>query len=335
MGVLYKWFHQLHITSNVYLKLRLFKAVVLPNITYGCEVWGTHLLKSDPNKPFGNEVDKTCSAFFRNLLGVKSATPMWCLYRELGMYPLQSWCFQQIIRFVDKLRSMPSHCLARLAMQDCVADYVDKGHDNWFATVSDFCSRLGVPCRVSADSGLPAMSEKSSMARLHSVYYSVFRDAPVGSKVHKYHHWFASQLPSKGSKRWYAQPYLFTGMASTKATVLARFRLGSHHLAVETGGWGRQSVPYQERVCTLCSADGTNCIQDEHHVLLDCPHFAGLRGQLPEVFDSEHGHSVWTLFNAGFGYGLAWYLKQTGLVFAPTAATNHPPDTGELTVNYS
>jgi hypothetical protein len=43
-----------------------------------------------------------------------------------------------------------------------------------------------------------------------------------------------------------------------------RFRLSSHNLKVETGRWAR--IDHEDRLCECGDA-----VQDEHHVLLDCP----------------------------------------------------------------
>ena len=51
----------------------------------------------------------------------------------------------------------------------------------------------------------------------------------------------------------------------------------SHNLKIETGRWSR--VPREARVC-ICS---TNVVQDECHVLLECPvsqHIRGMYNQL-------------------------------------------------------
>ena len=43
VAMVYKKFHQLGIESNIDLKLRLFNAIAVPNLTFGCEVWGPWL----------------------------------------------------------------------------------------------------------------------------------------------------------------------------------------------------------------------------------------------------------------------------------------------------
>jgi hypothetical protein len=55
-----KKFHQSGIASNIDLKLRLFNAIVVPNLMFGCEVWGPWLLSSDwQNKAFeGGKIEQ-------------------------------------------------------------------------------------------------------------------------------------------------------------------------------------------------------------------------------------------------------------------------------------
>jgi hypothetical protein len=57
LAAVYGMFHSLHIQSNPYLKMKLFKAVVQPNILCACEVWGTKLAALDPKEPFQSQVD--------------------------------------------------------------------------------------------------------------------------------------------------------------------------------------------------------------------------------------------------------------------------------------
>ena len=50
-----------------------------------------------------------------------------------------------------------------------------------------------------------------------------------------------------------------------KRMAFTRLRLMSHNLRIETGRWSR--IPRDHRVC-LCN---NTSVQNEHHVLLDCP----------------------------------------------------------------
>jgi hypothetical protein len=55
-------------------------------------------------------------------------------------------------------------------------------------------------------------------------------------------------------------------------TVLTRWRLSNHDLQIETGRYTVPYTPREDRLCTLCGA-----IEDEHHVIFDCPRYDDLR----------------------------------------------------------
>lgn len=53
---------------------------------------------------------------------------------------------------------------------------------------------------------------------------------------------------------------------------LIRLRTGGHHLAVEVGRWS--GLSREERVCTHCDREA---VEDEMHVLFECPAYVGVR----------------------------------------------------------
>jgi hypothetical protein len=55
---------------------------------------------------------------------------------------------------------------------------------------------------------------------------------------------------------------------------LMRLGTGAHHLAIETGRWQRPIVPRDERLCSRCTR---HAIEDELHVLLECPAYQQIR----------------------------------------------------------
>lgn len=66
--------------------------------------------------------------------------------------------------------------------------------------------------------------------------------------------------------------YLIYAMPRKVVTSMARFRTSSHQLGVETGRW--QNIARQDRRCNLCDS---NAVQDEMHVLMECPALDDLR----------------------------------------------------------
>ena len=57
-------------------------------------------------------------------------------------------------------------------------------------------------------------------------------------------------------------------------TNLAKFRLSSHQLRIETGRYGNKRVERSLRICICCDK---NEIEDEYHFLLVCPAYVDLR----------------------------------------------------------
>jgi hypothetical protein len=315
-GVLYRMFRKLGINSNVYLKLRLYKAVMLPNLTYGCEVWGQQLLRLQPGKPFENPVDKVTTPFLKNLLGVKSSTPTWCLYREVGMYPLQLFCFRQMIRFVNKLQLMPEHTWARMVMYEMAADAKNSAASNWLTDLVDFARKIGVYVRwnVLEDTNveLPVFLEHNCVAVLRNYYYNLFTDLEAPCKMKRYHRLFAKKVAKEGSK-WHAAEYTFLPLATKKTNMLARCRLGSNHLKVETATWQTPTLPYEQRLCDLCDMGD---VQNEYHIIFKCTHFNDQRGQhLAAYLESTQVNSVWCFFNdVDAQSALADFLQSTCLM---------------------
>lgn len=76
-------------------------------------------------------------------------------------------------------------------------------------------------------------------------------------------------------------------------TVLTRWRLSNHKLRIETG---RYTIPYtirQDRLCTLCGS-----VEDEHHVIFDCPRYTDVRNEHIQLLQSHK--TISEILNPGF-----------------------------------
>ena len=77
----------------------------------------------------------------------------------------------------------------------------------------------------------------------------------------------------------------------------SRFRLGCHHLRVDTLRWVQPPLPRCQRVCLHCHSA---CLDDEAHCLLVCSH--------PTIVDSRgedacsHSSSIWHNMATSLGY---------------------------------
>ena len=75
------------------------------------------------------------------------------------------------------------------------------------------------------------------------------------------------------------EPYLISNPRLSHIHTIARLRISSHTLEIETGRHRRPKVPVEERTCRICES---NSIEDEQHFLIEClaPEIVQLRKKL-------------------------------------------------------
>ena len=106
------------------LQCKLFDTLVLPILSYGCEVWG---------------VDTKCGAaaealprdFLRRLLGVKQYTANHMVLAELGRFLLQIHFWQQNVRYHHRTMTIDNMRLVKLAIVDRFALDQTAVKDSW------------------------------------------------------------------------------------------------------------------------------------------------------------------------------------------------------------
>ena len=59
--------------------------------------------------------------------------------------------------------------------------------------------------------------------------------------------------------------------------LLSKFRLSSHDLEIETGRYGNESIPSEQRIFKICDL---SLVEDEFHFLMICPKFSNSRNGL-------------------------------------------------------
>ena len=57
--------------------------------------------------------------------------------------------------------------------------------------------------------------------------------------------------------------------------IMARFRTSSHTLEIELGR--HKGTLLSQRICEYCELRGSTCIEDEFHLVLNCPMYAEIR----------------------------------------------------------
>jgi hypothetical protein len=79
---------------SVSCQLDLFDNIIIPMLTYGSEIWGYENI---------DILEKVHVQFCKLLLNLKTSTPNFMLYGELGRYPLNITVKLKILSFWSKL----------------------------------------------------------------------------------------------------------------------------------------------------------------------------------------------------------------------------------------
>ena len=82
----------------------------------------------------------------------------------------------------------------------------------------------------------------------------------------------------------YRPAYMFLRLPHRPLCQFMRFKLGCHSLATETGRW--HGTPHIQRMCQRCTQRAFR-LQDERHLMFDCPALEDSRRQHCQSFDSE------------------------------------------------
>ena len=69
-----------------------------------------------------------------------------------------------------------------------------------------------------------------------------------------------------------------------KRIVISKWRLSSHSLNVEKGCYTSPITPGEERTCRICPT----CVEDEQHVLFDCPLYNIVRVRFMDFYNSRN-----------------------------------------------
>ncbi len=72
------------------LQLELFDAMVLPIITYGCEIWGYRTIR---------DIENLHITFMKHILHVRKTTCNSMVYGELGKYPINTHVKSRMLNY--------------------------------------------------------------------------------------------------------------------------------------------------------------------------------------------------------------------------------------------
>jgi Reverse transcriptase (RNA-dependent DNA polymerase) len=303
VACLHRKLKDLDVGSNMALSLHLYASMTLPAMLYGCEIWGTELMKVADPTCSQNVVEVVHRNFIKFTLRVKRNTKAWIVHRESGTYPLQYTCLHRMLMFHDRVQALDDREYVKIAMQDCIAD-AHRGITNWASHVNKLVTH------VSADASFRALHPVAGgtnvdvdrcLSSWRKHYHTIIwrglepdpRVAPTDNiTLCTYHAWFASDLPDDDGC-WAPAPCITAhNVPYSHLMSLLKLRTGSHDLAVASLRQARPRPPRAERLCTWC--DVPAAVQDELHCVMECTTLNQQRLQYASVFCLGNLHTIFT-----------------------------------------
>ena len=224
------------------IKLKVLKSCVISNVLYNCETFG---------KTIPKELSKCYFSLIKSALGVRKSTPNDIVLIECGFLPLEALVYGRQLSFYRKFKEMLKPQSARRSLfykllETCpsyLSHYIelDEKYNNKNEIYFEYLCKLKDHIRNLA-------SDDS-----HYKYNMYLTINPILS------------------------PSIFINEMKFIANKLIIFRLGSHHLPIETGRWSRK--PRNERLCNSCGVLG-----DEFHFVFHCTDIDRSGLHLPTTF---------------------------------------------------
>lgn len=300
------------------LQVQLFNTLVSPILCYCSEVWGPTLLYGEAqhnklvDRILNNDLSRVQTLFLRMVACcVRNSTPKQLLLREFGCHPIARVWLRGMLGFYNRVADMQGSELLKQAMLENVSLSTAGGGRSmehmrkhlWFYRFRGILHILQEHTGVLSDV-LAAVDRHSSIKCPTSVlsafdawFYQRWEGLPANPRDPSvtsdqiyyctYDRWLA-QTPM--AELDMSQPYTWrpavvqntAGINKGHVSSLFRFRLGAHDLGVATGRWS--GVDRSQRTCVRCESEQ---LDDEFHMVFECPFYQGIRAGFPSLFASS------------------------------------------------
>ena len=238
---------------------KLFDTLVWSVISYGAAIWGTR------NFACINAVQHRAIRFF---MGVGKYTPNDAINGDMGWKPPCAKLWTCVFRHWSRCSKMSTDRLNFKIFQWCHRNAVNN-KKNWCYKIM---SKLK-ECNFEFYADFNNIIDRNILFQIENYIVNKYIEnwsnrilsQDIGNKLRTY----------KLFKNEYGtEMYLNTNISHRYRSSFAKFRCGVAPLAIETGRYENKNI--NERICFICK----DKIEDEKHVILQCPLYADLRNDL-------------------------------------------------------
>lgn len=307
---------------DISLKLKMFKALVLPIMEYCGAVWCPDILVSCQHmyQMLDNPLQQVQTTFLRGLGQLRKSISTTVLHKEMCMDPVAKGWLRASLDLWGRLQRAPADSILGAAVRESIrraqssppgrpSSWVGKymrmlsnmalgGQRDPDQALRDFAGSWGVNAEddrlLAVPSGVVWDAWEKMMAEPWEGLTTDPRTAPSAKvRMVTYNSWFAVPLDAEieeDSDYPQGMPQYIRrtgGIPFEQVKQLMRLRTGAHYLRVETGRWQQPRLPRGERVCQKCTW-GT-MVEDEFHMLFECPRYHRIRAKYEQSLFAKFG----------------------------------------------
>ena len=260
--------------QQIALRVLLFKSMVIPVMSYGCEIWSLPFLTS--NLPLGNPLQKVQNMFLRQVSGtwLRKSVSQRLLHEELGCMLVSFTWVKMACGFWNRLVAQTSAPMLRAAFTENIELSIVAGHGRLWSAEMMKCLKDVVPDYAEKVTSLVLNRSVTEIERVDtevvlctwgSKWTACWCDLPEDPRVASsdqvsyaiYYTWMAECV---------SQPARYVDhdrcINPEHLADLMRFRVGSHWLSVVTGRWADGGTVRAQRYGRKCMA---YTVEDEKH----------------------------------------------------------------------
>ena len=249
LHLLYKRINNLHIPID--LQVQLFNHTILPILLYGCEIWGFHNT---------NLIENVQNQFLRSITKLRKSTPIYMVYAELGITPIDVHVKSRMIGFWISVLNKENTRLSKLMYNIMLKESKQGIRFKWINHIKEILISIGRPEMLDLKIINNPKAVKGNITKtLHDLSIQEWNAKLSESSKGRNYNVFKEQIEFESYLRLLPRQLYIP---------LIKFRTSNHRLPVEVGRWN--GTHYTDRKCTLCDK---NDLGDEFHYLLTCPYF--------------------------------------------------------------
>ena len=232
------------------LAIKMFDSYILPILEYNSAIWSKNTQI--------NELEKIQIQYLKSVINVRKQTPTLAVYAETGRFPLHIRQKLATLNYWIKLRNLPNTDILNKCLK--IHEHIaQRDKKSWYNKITHILSEAAIPNWDSFEPKKLASQIKLVLYdKEQNCIFKEINDTVNQPKLRTY----------KNFKTTYClEPYLIMNLPKKTYVNIARFRVSSHNLRIETGRHETPKLPLTDRICPKCDA---NDIEDEEHCLLIC-----------------------------------------------------------------